>query len=121
MRHNILQVTKAVLAAVIFSLACVLIFSVIISFASLSSAVIKPVVQVFKIIAVALGGVLFIRGDKGLLKGAIYGVIAIICTYLLFGIIASSLSISWLFLAELLLGAAAGAVSGLIGINLRRR
>lgn len=121
MRVHILQIIKAVLAAAIFSMVGVLIFSFIIQLCSLSSGVIIPVNQVLKIIAIALGGILFIRGDRGLLKGAIYGVAAVFVTYLLFSIIASSFSVTWLFLVEIILGAFAGAVSGIIGVNIRRR
>ena len=97
MRVHILQIIKAVLAAAIFSMVGVLIFSLIIQLCSLNSGVITPVNQVLKIIAIALGGIIFIRGDRGLLKGAIYGVAAVFVTYLLFSIIASSFSVTWLF------------------------
>ncbi|MCD7729257.1 MAG: TIGR04086 family membrane protein [Clostridia bacterium] len=120
MRQNILQVTKAVLAAVIFSLACVLVFSLIITFASLTDSVIKPINQVLKILSVAFGGILFIRAGHGLIKGAVYGVIVIAVTYLLYGLIAWSFTISWWFVLELAVGAAAGGVSGVIGVNLKR-
>ena len=121
MRTNILQVTKSVFAAVVFSLAFVLIFTVIIQFCNLSAAVIKPVNQVFKTLAIALGGIIFLRGEKGWLKGLIHGIIAVVFTYLLFALISMSISISWKFIFELLLGAAAGAISGVIGVNIRVR
>lgn len=119
MRDNIFQVIKATLAATIFSLVCVLIFSFIIGLFSLSADIIKPVNQVFKIIAIALGGILFIRGGRGLIKGAIYGVCAVLVTYLLFAVISSSFAVSWLFALEIVLGAVAGAISGVIGVNIK--
>ena len=119
-KKNVLQVLKATCAAVVFSLVFVLVFTLIIQLASLSSSVIKPVNQVFKILAIAGGGLLFIRGDKGLLKGAIYGVCAVLLTYLLFSLIGGSFSISWFFLLELVLGAAAGAISGIIAVNIKK-
>lgn len=119
MRDNIFQVIKATLAATIFSLVCVLIFSFIIGLFSLSADIIKPVNQVFKIIAIALGGILFIRGGRGLIKGAIYGVCAVLVTYLLFAVISSSFAVSWLFALEIVLGAVAGAISGIIGVNIK--
>ena len=61
MRTNVFQVLKAVLAAVLFSLAFVLIFTVIIQLFSLPMNVVKPVNQVFKIISVAAGGLIFLR------------------------------------------------------------
>ena len=90
MRNNIFQVLKAVLAAVLISLGFVLVFTVIIQLFSLPLTAVKPVNQVFKIISIAAGGLLFIRGDRGLIKGAIYGVIAVVLTYLLYGLISMS-------------------------------
>ena len=119
MRDNIFQVIKATLAATIFSLVCVLIFSFIIGLFSLSAGIVKPVNQVFKIIAIAIGGILFIRGGRGLIKGAIYGVCAVLVTYLLFAVISSSFAVSWLFALEIVLGAVAGAISGIIGVNIK--
>ena len=121
MRDNVLQVLKATLAAEIFSLLCVLIFSFIIQLFSVSTDVIKPVNQVFKILAIALGGILFIRGGRGLFKGAVYGVCAVLVTYLLFSIISSSFAVTWLFALEIALGAVAGGISGIIGVNIKHR
>ncbi len=119
MRKHIFQIIKAA-AAIIISLLFVLIFTLIIQLFSLPTGAVKPVNQVFKIIAVAVGGLIFIRGDKGLLKGVIYGLIAVVVTYLLFGLIAHSLSISWKFALELLIGAAAGAITGVIAVNVKK-
>ena len=120
LKDCVLQVLKATCAAIVFSLVFVLVFTLVIQVASLTSEVIKPVNQVFKILAIAGGGLLFIRGDKGLLKGAVYGVCAVLLTYLLFSIMSGSFSVSWLFALELFLGAAAGAISGVIAVNIKR-
>lgn len=121
MRENVFQVLKATLAAVIFCLACVLIFSLIIQLFSLPTDAVKPVNQVLKTLSIAAGGILFIRGGRGLIKGAVYGVIAVLVTYVLFSVIASSFAVSWLFALEILLGAVSGAISGIIGVNIKRR
>ena len=121
MRENVFQVLKATLAAVIFCLACVLIFSLIIQLFSLPTDAVKPVNQVLKTLSIAAGGVLFIRGGRGLIKGAVYGVIAVLVTYVMFSVIASSFAVTWLFALEILLGAASGAISGIIGVNIKRR
>lgn len=120
MRKNIFQVLKAVLAAVLFSLASVLIFTIIIQLFALPMGAVKPVNQVIKILSIAAGGLIFIRGEKGLLKGIIFGVAAVILTYLLYGLISMSLSISWFFLAEIAMGAVAGGISGVIAVNLKK-
>ncbi len=121
MRKNaVLQVLKATCAAVVISLAFVLVFTFIIQVASLSSAVIKPVNQVFKTLAIAAGGLMFLRGEKGLLKGAVYGVCAVLITYVLFGAISGDFSVSWKFPIEILLGGAAGAIAGVIAVNIKK-
>ena len=84
MRKSIFQIVKAAAAAVIISLAFVLIFTLIIQLFSLPLDAVKPVNQVFKIISIAAGGLIFIRGEKGLIKGAIYGLAAVLVTYLLY-------------------------------------
>ncbi len=121
MREYIFQIAKAVLGAILLSLAFVLIFTVIIQLFSVPSAAIKPVNQVFKVLAIAGGGLLFIRGEKGLLKGAIHGVLSVVLTFLLFGAIAGTLSCDWKFIFELIIGAVAGAVAGVIAVNIKRK
>lgn len=121
MREHIFQILKAVFAAVLFSLVFVLLFTVVIQLFSLPAGVIKPVNQVFKILSVALGGILFLKGDKGLIKGAIYGVAAVLITYLIYGAISLSLSFGWKTAVELLIGGAAGAITGVIAVNLKRK
>ena len=120
MRKNIFQIVKAAAAAIIISLVFVLVFTLIIQLFSLPTGAVKPVNQVFKIISVAAGGLIFIRGEKGLIKGVTYGLIAVIVTYLLYGAISHSLSISWKFAIEILLGIVAGGISGIIAVNLKK-
>ena len=108
------------LASVLISLAFVLVFTLIIQLFSLPMNVVKPVNQVFKIISIVAGGLIFIRGEKGLVKGLIYGVIAVLLTYLLFGLISLSLSISWKLIIEIVLGAAAGGITGIIAVNIKK-
>lgn len=116
-----LQVVKSTLAAIIFSLVFVLLFTLIIQLASVNSAVIKPVNQVFKIIAIAAGCLIFIKGEKGFLKGGIAGLAAVLLTYVLFSAIGGSFAVKWTFVFEILLGIAAGVIAGIIAVNVKKR
>ena len=100
MRTNVLQVLKAVFAAVLFFMVFVLIFTVIIQLFSLPLEVVKPVNQVFKIISIAAGGLIFIRGEKGLLKGVIHGVASVVVTFLIFSLISMSFFVKLAFLSS---------------------
>lgn len=115
-----LQVIKATLFAVVFSLVYVLVFTLIIYLTQLNQTVIKPVNQVFKIIAIVLGSLLFIRGQKGYLKGIIVGLTAVLAEYLVFSIIGGSFELKWTFLLEILISAVSGLISGIIAVNLKK-
>ena len=71
MRVHIFQIAKAVLGAILFSLAFVLVFTVIIQLFSVPPTAVKPVNQVFKVLAICAGGLIFIRGEKGLVTDAL--------------------------------------------------
>lgn len=120
MKKSVLQIIKASCASVIFALVYALVFALVIRLFSLPSSAIKPVNQVFKILAIAFGGLLFIREDKGLITGALFGAASVVLNYLLFGIIAGALDISAFFVIELLLGAVAGAITGIIAVNIKK-
>jgi len=119
-KNFIPQVVKAVFASLIFSLAFALIFTFIVKAASLSSGVVKTVNQIFKIISVAVGCLIFIKGERGLLKGALSGALATIATHILFSCIGGSFAFSWINIAELLLGTFAGAGCGLIAARCKQ-
>ena len=120
MLRDILQVTKATCASVIFVLIYSLVFAGAISLFNLPSHVIKPVNQVFKVIAIAFGGMLFLRGERGLFKGVLLGVSAVVLTWLLFCIIAGAFTFGWTMLLEVVIGAFAGGISGIIAVNVKK-
>jgi len=119
-KYTLLQFLKGTVIAIIFSLLSVLIFAFIIKVFSLPIKSVKPIVTTLKILAVALGVLLSVRGEKGLLKGALLGVIIIFTAFILFSIIGGGFEFSLNFLWELLLGAGVGAISGIFAVNLKR-
>ena len=67
-----------------------------------------------------LGTLLFIRGEKGWLKGGGAGLLFFALSYLTFSAIGGDFSLSWLIFMELGLALFAGVLGGVIGVNLRR-
>ncbi|MFR5102294.1 MAG: TIGR04086 family membrane protein [Christensenellaceae bacterium] len=114
---HLVQIAKAVLLSVLFCLAAVLIFSLVLKFASLSESVIKPVNQCIKALAILFGCFFALRGEKGWLKGLAAGILTVMLTYLVFAMVGGDFSLSWLILAELAFGAVAGALSGIVAVN----
>lgn len=120
MQQSVFQIVKATLAAVVAAFIFVLVFTVIIRLFDLSTACVKPVNQVFKTVSVVVGGLLFIRGEKGLVKGAVYGVCAVLATYVLFSVLSGGFSFSWKFLLEILIGVVSGGITGILAVNLKK-
>lgn len=119
-RESVFQVLKAACAAVVLSFAYVLVFSLLIHLFSWEGAFIRPVNQVFKIICIAAGSLIFIRGPRGLFKGCAAGGVGIALAYLVFGLIGGFGGTWLMFLAELALGCAAGGIAGIIAANIKK-
>ena len=117
---TLLSFIKGVIVALLFSIVAVLIFAAIISAFNLSSGVIKPVNVLIKIVSVSVGVFIAVRGDKGLLKGALLGVIITVLALTLFSIIGGESAFTSSIIWELLLGAAIGAISGIFSVNLKK-
>ena len=114
-------ILKGVLISVLFSLICVLIFAMlgaIFSFNDVASLIASIVIKIF---AVFIGVFFSVQGEKGLLKGALYGLCIIIVNYLLFSLIGGNFNFSVKLLWELLLGVAVGAVAGIVAVNLKKK
>lgn len=112
------SVIKGALLSVCVLLFCVLAFAFIYGAAGLNNAVIKPVNQVIKVLAIFVGALRF-RGNKGLLRGALIGVLSIAVSYFLFALIGGIELIGIGFLFDLLFGVVAGGLSGAISANLK--
>lgn len=116
---HLLQIVKAVVLSTLFCLAAVLIFSLVLRFADLSDRVIRPVNQFIKAFAVLFGCLFSIKGEKGWIKGLVSGILTVMLSYLVFAVVGGDFSLSWLIFAELAFGAAIGALSGVVAVNLR--
>ena len=78
------QLIKGILTGVIATIAGILIFAVIVNLTGINQSVIKGVNQFIKIISVFIGCLFSFSGEKGLIKGAISGIIITVITYLIF-------------------------------------
>ncbi len=119
-KYGLLSGVKGVVIALLFSLISVLIFALIIDLFNLPLSTIKPVNCILKIIAVCIGTIFAVKGDKGLVKGMLLGAIISLSAYLLFGSIGGKIDFNLTFLWELLLGVAIGGVSGIIAVAVKR-
>ncbi len=121
--ENSFQGVFSILKGLAIALCCSLIFALVFAFVlrvrSIPEKAIYPVNQVLKTLALAVGGLLCIRGEKGFVKGGVLGLLFTMLSYLTFSAIGGDFSLSWLILVELLGGVLTGALCGIIAVNLR--
>ena len=111
---------KGVGTALGCSLLSTVILACLLRFGALPDKAIYPVNQVLKVVFVSLSAILFVRGEKGWLQGGGIGLLFTALAYVTFSAIGGNFSLSWLALVELALAFFAGALGGVIGVNLRR-
>ena len=118
--NAIIAVLKGSLIAIIITLFFFTLFAVIIKVADLQESIIPPVVQVVRTLCIAFGGLLAARASKkmGWLKGGITGILYILIAFIISSLFGESNFMGSLILSDLLLGAVAGAVGGIIGVNI---
>ena len=113
------SIVKGALFSLAVSLLFGVVFAVILRAFSLSDKVIYPVNQTVKIIAVCLGTLVFVRGEKGFIKGGGIALVFTALSYLAFSALGGDFSLSWLIFAELGVALFAGVVSGAGAVNMR--
>ena len=114
------SIVKGVAFAMAVSLLAAIVLAVLLRGGFLSNVIIYPINQAVKSVALALGVLLFIRGEKGLLKGVAVGLLFTAVSYLAFSAIGNDFSLSWLILAELALAVIIGGISGILAVNMTR-
>lgn len=120
-KNDVFDVLKAVLFATLISLALVLIFAIVIRFASIENKVIMPVNIAIKIVSVFVGVIIgFKQAQNGLLKGALAGLAYMLFTFLIFSALNGfkDVQFSWIDLITLPI---AGAISGIITVNIKSK
>ena len=117
---GIFSIICGVMLALACSLLSAVIFANVLRATAIPEKLVYPINQGIKVLSITIGALLFVRGEKGWLKGGTIGVLFTALSYLAFSAIGGDFSLSWLIFAELLLAFFAGACSGIIAVNVRR-
>ena len=113
-------IVRGVISSVLVALSAILIFALILRWASISNTAIKTINQFIKVIAIFAGCFFSLKGEKGLIKGAVCGGFFSIIMFLLFSIIGGKTAFSGWFFLEVLFGAIVGGISGILTVNARK-
>ncbi|NLJ65897.1 MAG: TIGR04086 family membrane protein [Clostridiales bacterium] len=117
--NDIIAILKSSIIAIIMTLVCFAIFAIIIKVADLQETIIAPVVQVIRTLSIAFGGMLAAKSSKklGWLKGGITGVVYVLLAFMISSMFGGSIFMGSVIFSDILLGVIAGAVGGIIGVN----
>ncbi len=115
------QILKGAAISLAISLFGVIILASVLLYVCATDSVIYIVNQCIKVVALAAGVLLFVRGEKGFLQGMAIAVLFTALSYLAFSAIGGNFALSWLIFAELALALLVGGLCGGIAVNLRER
>lgn len=118
-KQDLFDIVKCVPVSLLFSLGFILLFALIVRWASLDGKVITPVNYAIKILSVLSGVLIGFKGKQnGILKGAISGFLYTLLSYLIFACLDGfkSVDFNWL---DLVFVPIAGGISGVIAVNLK--
>ena len=119
---NIISYIKACVISLIITLVLILVFALILKFTSVPNSAIAPINMMIKAISVAIGAIILTRnGERGMIRGAILGLIFSIVSFVVFSIMVGSFSINIGLVADIAFSAIVGAVVGIISVNRRNR
>ena len=116
----IFRIIKGVGLALAFSFLASVVFASILQFSPLPDKVIYPINQTVKVVAIVLGALVCVRGEKGLLQGLAIGGLFTALSYLAFSALGGDFSLSWLIFLEVGVALLTGALSGILAVNLKR-
>lgn len=121
-KHFFLDIIRTTIIAVIISLVLVLVFALIVNLVEVGEKVILPVNQAIKVISIlASCFVGFKENKQGAFKGALSGLCYTLLSVLVFGLISKEISFNLMKLIDVSLGIVAGAISGILSVNIRKK
>lgn len=111
------QTLRACVLCTVFCLFATALFAVFVRAFAPSDGVITAVNWVLQLVGVFVFSLLFVRRERALFKGIAAGLLSVLLTMLVFGII-GGFHLTPLFAVELLLGGAVGGAGGLLGAKI---
>ena len=119
--NTAVRITKAVIIAMLVSLAGILIMAFVIQTLSVDAGIIPVVNQIIKGTAILAGCFVALgRTKNGAFKGLAIGLIYIAVAYIMFSLLDGTWNVGLSLLNDVVLGAVTGFISGIITVNVRK-
>lgn len=118
---NIINVIKGAIIAIILSLIFLTVYAAVLSFTNVSENTMVPVVLVITGISILIGSSMSSISikKKGLMNGALVGLIYAITLYILSSIFGAGFSIELNSIIMIIVSIITGMIGGIIGVNLK--
>lgn len=121
-KNNVIfKIFKGVGISIVFTLICLTIFSLLLTYTNLSESLIQPVVISVTGISILVGSFFATRkmNKNGIIKGIAVGLIYILLIYVISSVVnGGSFALTIGSIIMFLIGILCGAIGGIIGVNI---
>lgn len=109
---------KGILIASLLSLGLVILAAFCLKWFSIADEYVAPITLLIKGISVFVGAMFAVKGNsKGLLKGVSFGLIYIVVAFIVFSVLAGSMSVGVSTLLDVLFASLLGGIVGIVKVN----
>ncbi len=120
-RSYFFETVKAVVVAVITSLALILLAAFLIKIFNIDTKYISVINQIIKGVSILTAALICFRlPQNGWLRGIVLGIFYILFAFIVFSLLDGSFAISLCLINDLALGGVSGLISGIVAVNLRK-
>lgn len=123
LKANIIRIIKGSLLSIIVSVIFLIIFAMLLTYTSLSENTITPVVLAIVGLSILLGSYLSTKkiNKKGILNGAMVGIIYMLILYIISSVIFMDFLINASSIIMIICGIIAGIIGGIVGVNTNKK
>lgn len=109
---------KGILIASLLSLGLVILAAFCLKWFSIADEYVAPITLLIKGTSVFVGAMFAVKGNsKGLLKGVSFGLIYIVVAFIVFSVLAGSVSVGVSTLLDVLFASLLGGIVGIVKVN----
>lgn len=121
-QSSIINIVKGIIFSYAISLLLLFIFSVLLTYTSISESTIAPVILVITIISIIIGS--SISSSKirknGLINGGVIGFLYIIALYLISSLMQTGFALNLYAILMIVFSILSGMIGGIVGVNLKK-
>ena len=118
--NELFAIIKGAALALGVALLSTVVFAWVLRYAPIGEKWIYPINQTIKLLSIAVGVLVCVRGEKGFLKGGSIALLFTALSYLTFSAIGGNFSLGWVVIVEVVLAALSGVIFGAIAVNIKR-